>query len=93
MANILACTDGSTFAESVYDHAAWAARRLNSGVEVLHVLNHHREHSPTHDLSGAIGFDASSELTEELARLEEVQGRVARLKGKALLEAARQKLT
>ena len=90
---ILACTDGSLFASSVYQHAAWAATRLTAGVEVLHVINHHRQQSPTHDLSGAIGVDATAELTEELTKLEEAQGRVARLKGKGILETARQQLT
>jgi nucleotide-binding universal stress UspA family protein len=92
MPTILACTDGSTFASSVYQHAAWAATRLSAGAEILHVINHHREHSPTHDLSGAIGVDATAELTEELTKLEEAQGRVARLKGKGILETARQQL-
>lgn len=93
MPTILACTDGSTFAPSVYQHAAWAAQRLNAGVEVLHVLVHHREHSPISDLSGALGMDASVQLTEELTRVEEAMGREARLKGKALLEDARQQLS
>jgi len=93
MPTILACTDGSTFAPSVYQHAAWAARQLNAGVEVLHVLVHHREHSPIADLSGAIGFDASVQLTEELTRVEEAQSREARHKGKAILEDARRQLT
>ena len=93
MPAILACTDGSTFAPSVYQHAAWAAQRLTTGVEILHVINHHREHSQTHDLTGAIGMDATAELTAELANLEEAQGRVARLKGKAILEKGRQQLT
>jgi hypothetical protein len=93
MPTIIACTDGSTFAPSVYQHAAWAALRLSAGIEILHVINHHREHSQTHDLSGAIGIDASAELTEELTKLEEAQGRVARIKGKALLEEAREQLT
>lgn len=92
MPTILACTDGSTFAPSVYQHSAWAAARLSAAVEVLHVIDHHRERTPTHDLSGAIGFDASAELIEELTKLEEAQGRVARLKGKALLEDARERL-
>jgi nucleotide-binding universal stress UspA family protein len=92
MPAILACTDGSTFAPSVYQHAAWAAKRLTTGVEILHVINHHREHSQTNDLTGAIGMDATAELTAELANLEEAQGRVARLKGKAILEKGRQQL-
>jgi nucleotide-binding universal stress UspA family protein len=92
MPAILACTDGSTFAPSVYEHAAWAAQRLTTGVELLHVINHHREYSQTHDLTGAIGMDATAELTAELASLEAAQGRVARLKGKAILEEGHRQL-
>jgi nucleotide-binding universal stress UspA family protein len=93
MPTILACTDGSAYAPSLYQHAAWAAQRLAAGVKVLHVLDHHRERAPGVDLSGSIGLDASAQLTEELARLEEVQGRVQRLRGKAILEDAKHQLT
>lgn len=92
MATILVCTDGSIYATSAYQHAAWAARRLGIPVQVLHVIEHQRGQSPIHDLSGAIGMDASAELISELARLEEAQGRVARLKGKAILEEASRQL-
>jgi len=92
MPTLLACTDGSTYATSVYQHAAWAAARMAVSIEVLHVIDHHREYSPILDLSGAIGFDASAELTQELTKLEEAKGRVARLKGKAILEDAQQQL-
>lgn len=90
---ILTCTDGSIYGPSIYQHAAWAATRLSASIEVLHVIDHHREQSATSDLTGAIGLDATAELTEELTKLEEAQGRVARLKGKAILEEARQQLT
>ncbi len=92
MPTILACTDGSTYAPSVYQHAAWAAARLGASVEVLHVLDHHRERAPHFDFSGTIGIDASLHLTEELTKHEEAAGRVARLKGKAILDDARQQL-
>jgi len=62
-------------------------------VKLLHVIDHHRERTPNMDFSGAIGMDASVELTEELTKLEEAEGRVARLKGKALLEKAQGQLT
>lgn len=91
MSPILVCTDGSSYAASIYEHAAWAATRLSAAVEVLHVIDHHRERAPAVDLSGSIGLDASTHLTEELAKLEEAQGRVAILKGKAILEDARYK--
>ena len=92
MPSILACTDGSIYAPSIYQHTAWAAQRLSASVEVLHVLDHHRERAPGIDFSGTIGMDASVHLTEELTKLEEAQGRVARLKGKAILEDTRQQL-
>ncbi len=92
MPTILACTDGSGYAPSLYEHTAWAARRLAARVEVLHVLDHHRERAPGVDFSGSIGMDASVLLTEELTRLEEAQGRVQLLRGKAILEDARQQL-
>lgn len=92
MSHLIACTDGSTYAPSVYDHSAWAATRAELGVKVLHVLDPHRERAHRSDLSGAIGFDASAELTEELVKLEEAQGRVARLKGDAILADAKRRL-
>ena len=81
MSHILTCTDGSLYAPSVYELSAWAAKRMNCGVKVLHVLDPHRERAHGGDLTGAIGFNASAELTEELVKLEETQARVARLKG------------
>lgn len=93
MPAILACTDGSTYAPSIYQHTAWAAKRLAASIEVLHVLDHHRERAPGVDFSGSIGMDASALLTEELVKLEEAQGRVQRLKGKAILEDTKLQLT
>ncbi len=88
MTHLLACTDGSLYAPSLYQHSAWAAARLGTGVKVLHVLDPRRGLAHGADLTGAIGFNASAELTEELVKLEEAQARVARLKGKAILEDA-----
>lgn len=93
MSHIITCTDGSLYAPSVYQHSAWAAARTSAGVKVLHVLDAHRDHAQGSDLTGAIGFNASAELTEELVRLEEAQSRVARLKGSAILADAAAQLT
>jgi nucleotide-binding universal stress UspA family protein len=92
MAFLLVCTDGSVYATSIYQHAAWAAQRLGMGIELLHVIEHHREQSATLDLSGAIGMDAGAELTEELVALEERLGRAGRLRGKAILEEGERQL-
>jgi nucleotide-binding universal stress UspA family protein len=37
MSFTLVCTDGSAYAPSVYDHAAWAARGLKTLLQVFHV--------------------------------------------------------
>lgn len=92
MSHILTCTDGSLYSPSVYQHSAWAAARMSAGIKVLHVLDPHRELAQGGDFTGAIGFNATAELTEEIVKLEEAQARVARLKGNAILEDATQQL-
>lgn len=87
MSTIIACTDGSLYSPSIYQNAAWAATRLGASIEVLHVIEHH-ETREKKDLSGKIGFDANAELLAELVSLDESHARVARLRGKAILEDA-----
>jgi nucleotide-binding universal stress UspA family protein len=92
MPRILACTDGSIYAASIYDHAAWAAERLGGvAVQVLHVLDRAAAGTPA-DHSGAIGFDASEELLRELAEVDAARGRVALRRARALLEDAERRL-
>lgn len=92
MSKILACTDGSIYAPSVYGHAAWAATRLGVGVEVLHVHDTPRVSRGQSDLSGAIGFDASSELLEEIVAAEEANARVAQRRAQSILDDAKRVL-
>lgn len=87
MPTILTCTDGSLYAPSVYRHAAWAASMLGASIHLLHVIEHHESHEHP-DLSGSIGFDANAELLAELTALDESSARVARLRGKAILQDA-----
>ncbi len=92
MARILACTDGSLYAASVYDHAAWAAMRLpGAGVQVLHVIERGTDAVPV-DRSGTLGFDASEELLKELAEVDAARGRVALRRARAVLADAEQRL-
>jgi nucleotide-binding universal stress UspA family protein len=88
---ILVCTDGSLYARSIYQHAAWAAGRMGGAIHVLHVIERDVHGVPS-DLSGNIGFDANAELLDELARLDESQARVARLRGAAILADAEKQL-
>jgi nucleotide-binding universal stress UspA family protein len=89
MPNILACTDGSAYALSVYDHAAWAAQRLGASIHVLHLVDPHHETASSADLTGTIGLGAKTALMEELVQLEAAKARLAHARGRALLEVAR----
>lgn len=85
--SILALIVGSIYARSVCEHAAWLATRLNSGVELLHVLGR-RETASASDLSGSIALGARTALLEELSSLDEQRARLAQKKGRAILEDA-----
>ena len=92
MTRILACTDGSVYAESIIDHAAWAAQRLaGASVQVLHVLAREPAAAPV-DRSGALGLDRSDELLRELAALDEARGKVTLRRGRAILDSAEARL-
>ena len=89
---IIACIDASQYATSVIDHAAWAALPLGATVEVLHVIQRKDAVAARHDLSGAVGLGAKSGLLEELTLIDEAEGRLARERGKILLNAAEERL-
>ena len=80
---ILACVDQSRFASHVTDYAAWAARRLNAPLELLHVINRHPETATHIDHSGAIGFDAQENLLTELTDKDSARSKSAREQGYA----------
>ena len=93
MSHVIACIDGSAAADSICDHAAWAAGRLNAPLMLLHVLDEARypgTKSPSEtNLSGNLGLGARETLLTELADLDAKRNRLALEQGKATLEAAR----
>lgn len=84
---VIALIDHSRHAPSVCDHAAWAARRLDTAVEVLHAIEL-QPHPMTVDRSGRLGLDTSESLLRELAALDEERNRLSREGGQLLLEEA-----
>ncbi|MFD0986916.1 universal stress protein [Methyloligella solikamskensis] len=92
MTRLLACIDASTYANSVCALTAWAAKRLDAAVELLHVIQRKDSASARNDLSGAIGLGVKSELLEELTRIDEAAGKAAIEQGRALLNAAEKSL-
>jgi nucleotide-binding universal stress UspA family protein len=90
MDKILACTDGSLYAPSVYGYAAWAAQRLAASVHVLHLLETPREHAPRLGLRGAIEPD-EAEIQAELASFGRIHHQLTVERGQSqLAEAGRQ---
>lgn len=90
MNKILACTDGSLYAASVYGCAAWAAQRLAASVHVLHLLEAPRELAPRRGLRGEIDPE-DAELQAELQSFAEIRHRLTVERGQLqLAEAGRQ---
>lgn len=92
MTKIMTCIDGSAYAASVCDHAAWTARRLNAPVEVVHALGRRDTASTPLDLSGSLEFDGRETLLLELAELDRQKAKVGSLRGHHLLGEAAARL-
>lgn len=86
---ILACVDTTPLADVVTDYAAWAARRLDASVELLHVLERYVALSVSQDHSGSIGLNAQEKLMDQLTMEEAERTRLAREQGRALLSGLR----
>ncbi|NET71347.1 MAG: universal stress protein [Sphaerospermopsis sp. SIO1G2] len=93
MKTIIACVDGSEYADHVCHMAAWAALRLKAGVTLLHTIPSHSQPTQSSvDLSGAIGLGARSSLLDKLASLDESQSHIARERGQLILDHAQEVL-
>ncbi|AUL99888.1 universal stress protein [Zoogloeaceae bacteirum Par-f-2] len=88
---VLACVDRSHFADYVTDYAAWAAKRLEAPLELLHVINRHPEIGSGGDHSGAIGFNAQEQLLSQLSEIDAQRARQAREAGRIFLNRLRQR--
>lgn len=89
MDKITVFIDGSVYAESVCDHAVWAAKQLNMPISLVHVLGRRNQVSsqPT-DLSGSLKLGARTALLDKLAKLDEERATLGRERGRALLDDA-----
>lgn len=88
---VLACVDQSHFADHVTDYAAWAARRMQAPLELLHVIDRHPEIATTADHSGAIGLDAQTQLLQDLSERDESRSKEARERGRVFLNRLRER--
>lgn len=90
MFKLIAFLDGSQYAKSVCDHAAWVAGKVGGSVSLIHVLGRRDESKAPVDLSGSIGLGARTALLEELAELDGKSARLAHQLGRAILDDARE---
>jgi nucleotide-binding universal stress UspA family protein len=88
---VLACVDQSHFADFVTDAAAWAARRMDAPLELLHILNREQEVAIGRDHSGAIGVNAQQNLLSELAERDESRSKENRERGRKFLNRLRER--
>ncbi|MFN3375020.1 MAG: universal stress protein [Burkholderiaceae bacterium] len=88
---VLACVDQSHYAESVTDHATWAAQRMQCPMELLHVIDRHPRLKAVQDHSGAIGLDAQESLLKQLSDEDETRTRTAREAGRVFLNGLRER--
>ncbi|MEO1533198.1 MAG: universal stress protein [Pseudomonadota bacterium] len=90
MSRVLACIDGSVYADSVADHAAWAAGRLGLPAELLQVLG--RREAGSSDRSGRIVAGARRRLLEELVTLDAQRARLVQREARLGLEEAKARM-
>jgi nucleotide-binding universal stress UspA family protein len=90
MKHILLCLDGSVYARSVCEHAAWVAKRIDASVELLHVVNiRERPADKPRDLSGNIGVQTLDHLMSEMVEQDRTRNRTAQEIGRHLLDEGR----
>ncbi len=92
MTKLIAFIDGSAYAESVLDHAAWVATTVAAGVDVVHVIGRRDVSSTPFDLSGSLALGARSSLLNELAEHDRQRAKLAQQRGRLIVDAGVQRL-
>ena len=89
MKKIIACVDGTPASTAVTAHAAWAALALGAPLEFLHALDRHPETAEGGDYSGNLVADSHEQLLQQLSERDTTRSRIARERGRELLEAVK----
>jgi nucleotide-binding universal stress UspA family protein len=89
---VLACVDGSRYTASVCAYAARAARRLDTGIALLHAIARPADREALLDRSGVMTVDMTEEALEEFTRVHEASSRLAQTMGRRVLEDAEERV-
>lgn len=88
MTKLIALIDGSIYSNSVCDHAAWIAERIDASLSLVHVLGRRHATGEQADFSGNLKLGARSALLQELADLDAQKSKLALQHGRLLLTEA-----
>ncbi|WP_017670500.1 universal stress protein [Blastomonas sp. AAP53] len=92
MKRLLACLDVSHYSQTVCEHAAWAAERLDSTVELLHVIQRNDADEARQELGDTMDLASKPGLLDEILSLKQAEGRLADRQGQLLLQVATDQL-
>lgn len=92
MAKLIAFIDGSTYAQSVLDHAAWVANTIAASVDIVHVIGRRDLSSTPVDLSGNLELGARTTLLNELAEHDAQRAKLAQQRGRLIVDAGVKRL-
>lgn len=88
MKRLLACLDVSHYSQTVCEHAAWAASRLDASVELLHVIQRNDAADVRQELGETMDLASKPGLLDEILSLKVAESHLAERQGKLLLQAA-----
>lgn len=88
MKRLLACLDVSHYSQTVCEHAAWAAARLDAAVELLHVIQRNAADDVRQELGDTMDMASKPGLLDEILSLKVAEGALAGRQGELLLQAA-----
>lgn len=88
MRRLLACLDVSHYSQTVCEHAAWAAARLDAAVELLHVIQRNAADDVRQELGDTMDMASKPGLLDEILSLKVAEGALAGRQGELLLQAA-----
>lgn len=93
MKTVLLCSDGSAFAEGIYQYGAWFAKRFSAQAKVLYVNDIRQTAVSTGNLSGSIGLGVQTQLLNELVSLEHEKAKLNKARSRLILQNAQQILS
>lgn len=77
MKRLLVCIDGSHYAASCCQYAAWIARKENAAIQVVYITDLRQFEVPfVADLSGSLGIQPFQAVMSQLQKLEDKKARV-----------------